>query len=137
MQMRRGTGPMSDHPCERTVLAGRLISFTRASVHIASRCVAPGNMLSVSFLAVLVFYPLLPSIAAAETAVKIGELTKAGYSCKEVGEARHLCTKGEKEPTYGCEEYSCTPIGRAASSRNDAAIKGTLLDSSRSRRTSP
>jgi hypothetical protein len=50
----------------------------------------------------------LTRVIAAET-VKIGELSKSGYSCKEVGEARHVCTR-DKSPTYGCEQLDCKVI---------------------------
>jgi len=58
----------------------------------------------------------LATAAAAEEKVAIGDLSKAGYSCREVGEARHLCTRGEKDPTYGCEQHDCKVIGLRAGS---------------------
>lgn len=50
--------------------------------------------------------------APAAENVKIGDLSKAGYTCKEVGEARHLCTRDKTDPTYGCEQHECKVLSR-------------------------
>jgi len=68
----------------------------------------------------------LPGAATAEEAVKIGDLSKAGYACKEVGEARHLCTRGQTDPTYGCDKLECRPIGRTVGGGTLRAPVGAL-----------
>ena len=67
------------------------------------------------------------SPAAGAEAVKIGELSKAGYVCKEVGEARHLCTRDKTDPTYGCDQWECKPIGLTAGGPNLRAPASGLL----------
>lgn len=68
----------------------------------------------------------LPAPAIAEQNVKIGDLSKDGYSCKEVGEARHLCTK-DKSTTFGCDKLECKPIGRVLGGANPRAPTGGVL----------
>lgn len=77
---------------------------------IARRVQRGIRMREVITLAMLGSITLFTSATAAET-VAIGELSKSGYSCKEVGEARHQCTK-DKSPTYGCEQLECKVIPR-------------------------
>lgn len=68
-------------------------------------------MREVITLATLVLGSITLFTSAMAETVKIGELSKSGYSCKEVGEARQLCTK-DKSPTYGCEQLECTQLKR-------------------------
>ena len=58
---------------------------------------------------------LLPMPAAAGTA-KIGDLTKSGYSCRETGETTSVCTRGETDPAYGCEQDDCKTVPRPTKS---------------------
>ena len=58
---------------------------------------------------------IFPMPAAAATA-KIGDLTKSGYSCKQIGEATHVCTRGETDPAYGCEQDDCKTVPRPTKS---------------------
>ena len=58
---------------------------------------------------------LLLMPAAADTA-KISDLSKAGYSCREIGETTQLCTRDKTDPVYGCEQGDCKTIPRATKS---------------------
>jgi hypothetical protein len=64
---------------------------------------------------------MLPMPAAAETAT-ISDLSKSGYSCREVGEARHVCTRGKTDPAYGCEQDDCKTIPKPTKSSGDPTL---------------
>jgi hypothetical protein len=83
------------------------------------------RMREIITLAMLGSITLFTSATAAET-VAIGELSKSGYSCKEVGEARHQCTR-DKSPTYGCEQLECKVIPR----RTGGNLQETIRPGSR------
>jgi hypothetical protein len=68
---------------------------------------------------------ILPMPAAAESAT-ISDLSKSGYSCREVGEARHVCTRGDTDPAYGCEQDDCKIVPRPAKSTGSPALTKPL-----------
>ena len=80
------------------------------------------NLAPFVITALLVAATTMPAVAVN---AKIGDLSKAGFSCKEVGPDRHVCQRGKQDPTFGCEKGDCTSIRVAPAAPTRVEPKAT------------